>query len=195
MRKMLLGLLCLLCVMTLMPAMASALDGPLPGAAEEPQDGLSAGEITDYHFSFRRNGHVVSSVDSDTAPTCKRDVRNFDYTGWVGDRFEISCYFSSRQYSGLITLDIPYTAQEGDEFRSTQKQLDNGLALYFDDDYLVQYTNEKHKLVTNSDFFRVKILEVSESQDDVILTGEFEGAFSDGALILEDGSFKVRCVK
>lgn len=136
------------------------------------------------YIQFTRNGRKITSTSD---PDCKKD--SYSFGSWPR-MIKIDYYFEEEPIT-LFTVGFPASAQTGDEFRATKSKQTTGMYFYTAEEGLLYYLEDD--LDSSADYFVVKITKMEKTADTMFIEGTFEASFRKGALLYEDGSFRVEC--
>ena len=153
------------------------------------QNGLSYGapNSDQFYLSVTRNGEPLSCIFQDAESSCRK-VTSADETQYS---IEITSTFSIADISTLA-LRFPYDLVPGDLFSEAYNRLKNELYLYTEEEgQLVDYDSEQNRLTSEKDYLSMYISSMYESEEGLVIGGEFFGLFDGGSISYMDGMFHI----
>lgn len=153
------------------------------------QNGLSYGVPNSdrFYLSVTRNGEPLSCVFQDGEISCRK-VTSADETQYD---IEITGTFSNADISTLV-LRFPYDLEPGDYSSARYSKLKSELYLYTEEEgRLVDYGSEQNRLTSEKDYLSLWIFSMYESEEGLVIGGEFYGLFDDGNIFYNDGMFHI----
>ena len=154
------------------------------------QNGMQFGEParSDLYISFPRNGRSIEGTWQDGTIGCEESRRSIG----TSTSFEIMYYFSRAPIT-YFTMAFPNYAQAGDVFHVTRDRLIDGVTMYTaEDGYLVFHDiSEEHRMESDSDYLRIEIESMTETDAGMVIEGTFSASFDRGQMTYTDGEFRV----